>query len=53
MTDHREIPLKEARAHLGQIIHDAQVNGQPVVITRNGRPVAEITPIVAATKAGR
>jgi prevent-host-death family protein len=33
----------DAKTHLAQLIHDAE-NGQSIIITRRGKPVARIVP---------
>ena len=38
----REIPLKDARDQLGQLVQDVQRTHEPVVITRYGKPEAVI-----------
>lgn len=39
-----DIPLADAKARLSELVARAEA-GEPVRITRRGRPVAEITPI--------
>jgi prevent-host-death family protein len=42
-----EISIAEARNRFTQLIRTAE-EGEPVVITRNGKPVAQIAPLSAA-----
>ncbi len=37
-----EIAVSEARDHLAELIDDTRRSGQPVYVTRRGRPVAVI-----------
>ena len=39
-----ELPLREAKARLSELIAAAE-KGEKVVITRRGRPVVELTPV--------
>ena len=41
-----EIALREAKAKLSQLV-DAAERGETTIITRHGRPVAELTPVDA------
>jgi antitoxin (DNA-binding transcriptional repressor) of toxin-antitoxin stability system len=45
---HIELPLREARTRLTQIVRLTPVTGQVTVITDQGRPVAAIVPMEAA-----
>ncbi len=40
----RAVPIVQARRELGRIAEDVRRTGQPVVLTKRGRPVARITP---------
>lgn len=44
-----EISIAEARNRFTQLIRAAE-EGEPVVITRNGKPVAQIAPLPAAAR---
>lgn len=35
----------EAKTHLSRILAEVEATGEPVSLTRNGRPVAEIVPV--------
>lgn len=37
-----EITVSQARDHLSEVIETAQRSGEPVVLTRHGRPVAVV-----------
>jgi prevent-host-death family protein len=37
------LPVTQARAHMSQLLDEA-IRGNPVVLTRNGRPVAVVVP---------
>jgi prevent-host-death family protein len=42
--DHmKTMPVADARAHMRDLL-DSAVAGQPVVLTRNGKPVAVVVP---------
>ena len=40
----RSISLAEAKAHLSEIVEEAEA-GNPVCITRRGKPVVQIVPV--------
>lgn len=46
MTD---VPLGEAKARLSELIERAAA-GEPVRITRRGRPIVQLTPVARARK---
>jgi prevent-host-death family protein len=39
----KTMPVVEARAHMRDLL-DTAIAGQPVVLTRNGKPVAVVVP---------
>jgi prevent-host-death family protein len=39
----KTMPVVEARAHMRDLL-DSAVAGQPVILTRNGKPVAVVVP---------
>ena len=45
----RQVNLAQAKAHLSELVERAAA-GEPVCITRRGRPVAQITAIAVARK---
>jgi prevent-host-death family protein len=44
-TDHRSRSVRDARAHFGDVVHDAAIRGRRTVITNNGRPSAVLMPL--------
>jgi prevent-host-death family protein len=40
----REVGVLEAKTHLSALLDSVERSGEPVVITRNGRPVAKLSP---------
>ncbi len=42
---HETVGLLEAKTHLSAILERVRATGQPVVVTRRGEPIAEITPV--------
>ena len=38
----KEMPVSEARDHLAEVIDDARLRGEPVYLTKRGRPVAVV-----------
>lgn len=42
------VPATEASRNLGDLLNRVTYGGERIVITRHGRPVAELTPIQAA-----
>lgn len=39
-----EVPIRELRNHGGEVV-DRVAQGEPVIITRSGKPVAELRPV--------
>lgn len=48
----REIGIEEARAKLGELV-DQVARGSTVILTRRGRPVAQLVPVSAPRRAKR
>lgn len=51
----RKASLAEAKAHLGELVDDAERRQQRILILRRGRPAAAIVPVevaIAAERAG-
>lgn len=46
----REIPISKFRASCLSVLEDVNQTGQPVVVTRFGKPVAQISPLPPAKK---
>jgi prevent-host-death family protein len=44
----REVGLLEAKTHLSALVADVERGGETIVITRHGKPVAELQPSRAA-----
>ena len=40
----REVGVLEAKTHLSALVADVERGGETIVITRHGKPVAELTP---------
>ena len=40
----REVGVLEAKTHLSALVAEVERGGETIVITRHGRPVAELTP---------
>ncbi|WP_411286531.1 type II toxin-antitoxin system Phd/YefM family antitoxin, partial [Phenylobacterium sp.] len=40
----REVGLLEAKTHLSALVADVERGGETIVITRHGKPVAELKP---------
>ena len=40
----REVGLLEAKTHLSALVADVERGGETIVITRHGKPVAELAP---------
>jgi prevent-host-death family protein len=49
----REIPAGEFKAKCLQLMDDVQATGQPIIITKRGRPVAQLTPVAERPPRGR
>jgi|CXWL01.1.fsa_nt_gi prevent-host-death family protein len=47
MTNMRRCSVAHAKAHLPELITDAERDGRETVIERRGRPVARIAPLAA------
>jgi prevent-host-death family protein len=50
MTNMRRCSVANAKAHLPELITDAERDGRETVIERRGRPVARIAPLEARTR---
>jgi prevent-host-death family protein len=49
----REVGIREARAILGDLVHEAAVNGHIAYLTNRGRRVAAVVPLAIAEQAER
>ena len=49
----KSVSIVAARRELGRLAEEVQRTGQPVVLTRRGRPIAWITPQPRATRPRR
>ncbi len=47
----REVGLLEAKTHLSALVAEVERGGETIVITRHGKPVAELTPSAQAKEA--
>jgi prevent-host-death family protein len=50
MAKWEEVSISEARASLGELVMRVYYTGGTVVLTRNGKAVAEISPLSEASK---
>lgn len=48
----KHVPVKEAKAKLTELLRIAE-SGERIVLTRNGKPVADLVPHVATTEADK
>ena len=49
MVTVRKTSLAEAKAHLSELVDDAEHRGKRIVILRHGKPAAAIVPVEVAT----
>jgi prevent-host-death family protein len=40
----KQIPAKEFESHCLAVVNEVQATGEPVVVTKHGKPVAKIVP---------
>jgi prevent-host-death family protein len=45
----RKTPLAEAKAHLSELVDEAEHRGRRILILRHGKPAAAIVPVEVAT----
>ncbi|AXG14496.1 type II toxin-antitoxin system Phd/YefM family antitoxin [Intrasporangium calvum] len=43
----QEIPVTEARAQLSDLVNRVAYGGQPVVLTRHGKPLVALVPVAS------
>lgn len=46
----RKTPLAEAKAHLSELVDEAEHRGKRIIILRHGKPAAAIVPVELATQ---
>lgn len=47
----REMPVTEARAQLSDLVSQVAYGGEPVVLTRHGKPLVALVPAAAVAEA--